>query len=139
MGRARNGMLVALALVVGLSLLSAAAAEAARRPTPKEAAAIKRLALDVCRSPAGACRYHGARVSTRNPRFAWADVTGEGFSGALLKRPRRGGTAFRVVGTQGGGIGSCAYWRRRAPRPVLRDLRVSGLLNVRTGATGRCG
>ncbi|HST41340.1 MAG TPA: hypothetical protein VLK58_17615 [Conexibacter sp.] len=139
MGRARNGMLVALALLVGALLLSAAAAEAARRPTPKEAVAIKRLALDACRSPAGPCRYHGARISTRNPRFAWAEVTNEGFSAVLLKRPRRSGTAFRVIGTQGGGIATCAYWRRRAPKPVLRDLRIGGVLNAQTGASGRCG
>jgi len=62
-------------------------------------------------------------------RFAWADVVGEGFSGALLKRPRPGSRRFRVVGVQGGGIELCSYWRKRAPAAVLRDLRVSGLLD----------
>jgi hypothetical protein len=132
-------MLISLALVVGLSLLSAASAEASRRPAPRAAAAIKRLALDACRSPAGPCRYHGARVSTPTPRFAWADVSNEGFSGVLLKRPSPRGTAFRVIGTQGGGIATCSYWRRRAPAAVLRDLRIFGVLNARTGASGRCG
>lgn len=130
----------AVALVAAVLLvLAAPAAEAARKPTRAEAAAIKRVALRVCSTPVGACRYHGARVSTRNLRFAWADVTGEGFSGALVKRPRRRGAAFRVVGTQGGGIGTCAYWRARAPRPVLRDLRVSGLLRSGSSAVGSCG
>lgn len=72
-------------------------------------------------------------------RFAWANAIGEGFSGALVKRPRSHGTNFKVAGTQGGGVSTCSDWRRRAPRPVLRDLGISGLLNVRTGASGNCG
>lgn len=143
-----NRQLVRIATVAAISIALAAAvllglfapaAEAARKPTRAEAVAIKRIALRICPTPVGPCRYHGARVSTRNPRFAWANVTGEGFSGALVKRPRTRGTAFRVVGTQGGGIGSCAYWRARAPRPVLRDLRISGLLRSGSSAVGSCG
>jgi hypothetical protein len=130
---------VAGLLVASVLALAAPAADAARKPTRAEGVAIKRIALRVCPTPFEPCRYAGARVSTRNPRFAWANVFGEGFSGALVKRPRPRGTAFRVVGTQGGGIGSCAYWRARAPRPVLRDLRVSGLLRSGSYAVGNCG
>lgn len=132
------GLVTALLAATALAF-AAPAADASRKPTRAEGKAIKRLALRTCPTPIGPCRYHGARVSTRDPRFAWASVTGEGFSGVLVKRPRPRGTAFRVVGTQGGGIGSCAYWRARAPRPVLRDLRISGLLRSGSSAIGTCG
>jgi hypothetical protein len=78
-------------------------------------------------------------VSSVNPRFAWADVAGEGFSGVLVKRREPSSRRFRVIGTQGGGIGECSYWRARAPRAVLRDLRVSGLVDAETGAVRTCG
>ncbi|MDO8209083.1 hypothetical protein [Conexibacter sp. CPCC 206217] len=139
MGFTRNSSLVALAVVAGALCAAVPSAEAARRPTRAEGTAIKRLALEVCPTPVGPCRYSGARVSTRNPRFAWANAIGEGFSGALVKRPRPHGTNFKVVGTGGGGISSCSYWRKRAPRPVLRDLRIGGLLNAAAGTSGNCG
>ena len=126
----------AVALVAGLTLLVPAAV-ADRKPSKAERSAIERVGLEVCGSPPGGCTFHGARVSTRNARFAWADVTGEGFSGALVKRPTRRSHRFRVVGTQGGGIGECSYWRKRAPRAVLRDLRIRGL--VASGDVRNCG
>lgn len=138
----RNSISVVPALLAAAVLLALAspAADAARRPASQTVAkAIKRVALRACGSPPGGCRYLGARISTRNPRYAWADVVGEGFSGVLLKRSSARSHRFRAIGTQGGGIGSCAYWRARAPLPVLRDLRVFGLLDASTGATGRCG
>jgi hypothetical protein len=113
-------------------------AEASRAPTSKERAAIKRLALEACEGGPNPCRFHKARVSTTNARYVWADVTGEGFSGALLKRPNTRTRRFKVVGTQGGGIGECAYWRDLAQRAVLKDLRVSGLKDS-SGAVGSCG
>lgn len=123
-----------------LALAAAAPADAAKRPSERAAKAIERVALTTCnRAAPDPCRMGSARVSTRNPRFAWADVIGEGFSAVLLKRPSARSLRFRVAGTQGGGIGSCAYWRARAPRPVLRDLRVSGVLDVAAGTVGRCG
>lgn len=129
-----------LALVAALCALAAVpAADAARRPGGATARAIKRVALKEC-NRGGAptpCRFHGSRVSTRNPRYAWADVTTEGFSAVLLRRPSRSSLRFRAIGVQGGGIGDCADWRRRAPAAVLRDLRVSGLRG--DGTTGRCG
>lgn len=129
--------LTALLAAASCGLLPAAA-DASRRPTTAEASAIKRIALRACEAPGG-CRFHGARVSTRDARFAWADVTGEGFSGVLLKRKTTQTRRFRVAGIQGGGIELCSVWRKRAPRAVLRDLRVSGLLDEQTGRSGRCG
>jgi hypothetical protein len=125
----------ALTLLAALALAAPAAAD--RKATKAEKAAIKPVALAACQSPAGECRFHGARVSTANARFAWANVTNEGFSGALLKRPTRRSHRFRVIGTQGGGIGECSYWRARAPRAVLRDLRIAGLL--KSGDVRNCG
>jgi curli biogenesis system outer membrane secretion channel CsgG len=113
-------------------------ADAARAPTSRERAAIKRLALKACEGGPNPCRFHKARVSTKNARYVWADVTGEGFSGALLKRANTRTRHFKVVGTQGGGIGECSYWRDLAPRAVLKDLRVSGLRDS-SGAVGGCG
>jgi hypothetical protein len=136
--REGNRRSVALALLAAGAILVYAvpAAGADRRPTKVEAAAIKRVALKACGSPD--CEFRRARVSTRNARFAWADVVAEGFSGVLLKRPRRHSRRFRVVGFQGGGIGSCSYWRARAPAAVLRDLHISGVIDD-SGTTRNCG
>jgi hypothetical protein len=140
MRRLRNTPSIALAmLAAGAVLVSVVpSAEADRRPTKRERSAIKRVALEACRPAPGGCQFNGARVSTPNSRFAWADVTGEGFSGALVKRPTKRSRRFRVVGTQGGGIGTCRYWRARAPRRVLRDLNIHGLVDD-SGVTVRCG
>jgi hypothetical protein len=114
-------------------------ADASRAPTTRERAAIKRVAVKACdRAAPAPCRFHKARVSTKNTRYAWADVTGEGFSGTLLKRANTRTRRFKVVGIQGGGIGDCAQWRKLAPRAVLKDLRVFGLKGS-SGATGICG
>ncbi len=129
---------ISLALTLLAALALAAPAAADRRATKAEKAAIKPVALASCQSPAGECRFHGARVSTANARFAWANVTNEGFSGALLKRPTRRSHRFRVIGTQGGGIGECSYWRKHAPRAVLRDLRIKGLVDD-SGDVRNCG
>jgi hypothetical protein len=129
---------VLAAVVAGATMgLIAAPASAARRPTGGEKAAIKRVAMRAC-DPAPGCRFRQARVSTRNARYAWADVVGEGFSAVLLKRPSPRSRSFKVVGTQGGGIGLCSYWRARAPAAVLHDLHVNGLLDDES-TTARCG
>jgi hypothetical protein len=125
---------------VAILLASLATAEAARQPTPPEAKAIKRAAMRACHGhgpPGSTCQFHGARVSTRDPHYAWADVTTDGFSAALLKRPRKGGTHFHVIATQGGGSELCSKWRKHAPKRVLADLHVVGLRA--NGNTGRCG
>lgn len=118
--------------------LAPATAEASRKPTRAEAKAIKRIALRACEAPGG-CRYRSARVSTRSRRYAWANVVGEGFSGVLLKRSSTRTRRFRVIATQGGGIEACSHWRKKAPRSVLRDLRISGVLNSSGTVTGSCG
>jgi hypothetical protein len=119
----RVGLLVVLTMGV-----LAQAAEASRAPTSKEKAAIKRLALKKCNAAAPApCRFHKARVSTRSARYAWADVTGEGFSGVLLKRANTRTRTFKVAATQGGGVESCSKWLEVAPRSVLKDLRIVGV------------
>jgi hypothetical protein len=125
--------LLAIGAAVGFA---AAPAAADRAPSKAERAAIEAVALDACR--ASDCEFRRARVSTSNARFAWADVIGEGFSGVLLKRPTKRSHRFRVIGTQGGGISECSYWRRRAPRAVLRDLRISGLVDD-AGTVRSCG
>jgi hypothetical protein len=55
-----------------------------------------------------------------------------------LVRPTSRSRRFEVVGFQGGGNGECGYWRKRAPRSVLRDLDIHGLVDD-TGATRSCG
>jgi hypothetical protein len=127
----------ALTLIATFSL-GAPAAHADRKATRAERAAIKPVALEACRSPVDDCEFRGARVSTAKARYAWGEAVGEGFSGALLKRPTRRSLRFRVVGIQGGGIGDCSYWRARAPRAVLRDLRIKGLVGD-SGEVRNCG
>jgi curli biogenesis system outer membrane secretion channel CsgG len=123
----KRSSIVLVALLAFAAVVPPAGAD--RRPTKAERTAIKRVALKACEGASpDTCDFSGARISTRNARFAWANVVGEGYSGALLKRPTRRSRRFRVVGEQGGGIGECSYWRARAPRPVLRDLRISGLV-----------
>jgi len=126
--------------LVALLAVTLVPAQAARQPSAPEAKAIERAALRSCEGhgpPGSSCDFHGARVSTRDPHFAWADVTTEGFSGALLKRPAKASTHFHVIATQGGGIETCSKWRRQAPRRVLADLHVVGLRG--DGSTGSCG
>jgi hypothetical protein len=118
--------------------LVATPALADRAATKTERAAIKRVALPHCNAPGG-CRFKRARVSTRSARYAWADIFGEGLSGLLFKRPTAHSHRFKVVGVQGGGIGACSYWRKRAPRSVLGDLDVKGLTDISAGVTGSCG
>lgn len=130
--------IVVAALAAVLCALAAAPAGAARRPAGAEARAIKQVALKKCEANGAPspCRFHRSRVSTRNARYAWAEVTTDGFSAVLLRRPSRDSTRFRVIGVQGGGIGDCDDWRRRAPAAVLRDLGVAGLRA--DGSVGRC-
>jgi hypothetical protein len=139
--RAGNRSAIALALLAGGLVLASAVPAGARDrpPTSSERPAIKRAALKACGgTPSHPCKFHGARVSTANARFVWANVTAEGFSGALLKRPSPGSRRFKVIGTQGGGIGECSYWRARAPAAVLRDLRIFGVVDD-SGTTRNCG
>jgi len=139
MQRVRNRFtVVAVLTTVALGLVATSPAIADRSATKAERAAIKRVTMKRCDAPDG-CRFRKARISTRNARYAWADIIGEGVSGMLLKRPSSRSRRFKVVGFQGGGIGECTYWRKRAPRSVLRDLDIDGLVDVSAGTEANCG
>jgi hypothetical protein len=127
---------LALLAVLGACAALVPSAVADRRPTQSERAAIRDAALKACGG--STCTLRRARVSTRSARYAWATVTTEGFSGVLLRRPSRRSQRWRVIGTQGGGISECSYWERRAPRRVLRDLSVHGLVGT-SGEVRTCG
>jgi hypothetical protein len=130
---------VVACVALGASVaLAAPSALADRAPTKSERAAIKRVAVKRCAAPPINCTFKRARVSTRNARYAWATVIGEGVSGVLVKRRTKHARRFKTIGVQGGGIQTCAYWRRRAPRRVLRDLHIRGLFED-TGETRSCG
>ncbi len=139
MQRVRNRFtVVAVLTTVALGLVATSPAIADRSATKAERAAIKRVTMKRCDAP-DRCRFRKARISTRNARYAWADIIGEGVSGMLLKRPSSRSRRFKVVGFQGGGIGECTYWRKRAPRSVLRDLDIDGLVDVSAGTEANCG
>ena len=139
MQRMRSRSLVAATVtMVALGLVATSPAIADRSATKGERAAIKRVTQKRCDAPDG-CTLHKTRISTRNARYAWADIIGEGVSGMLLRRPSSHSHRFKVVGFQGGGIGECTYWRKRAPRSVLRDLDIDGLVDVSAGTEGNCG
>jgi hypothetical protein len=127
---------VALLAVLGACAALAPLAVADRRPTQRERTAIREAALKACGD--STCTFRRARVSTRNARYAWAIVTKEGFSAVLMRRPSSRSQRWRVIGTQGGGISECAYWERRAPSRVLRDLGIAGLVGT-SGDVRTCG
>jgi hypothetical protein len=133
-----RSLVVATLTMVALGLVATSPAIADRAATKAERAAIKRVTMKRCAAPDG-CTFRKARISTRNARYAWAEIIGEGVSGMLLKRPTSRSRRFEVVGFQGGGIGECTYWRKRAPRSVLRDLDIDGLVDVASGTEGSCG
>jgi hypothetical protein len=133
-----RSLVVATLTMVALGLAATSPAIADRSATKAERAAIKRVTMKRCGAPDG-CTLPKTRISTRNARYAWAEIIGEGVSGMLLKRPTSHSRRFKVVGFQGGGIGECSYWRTRAPRSVLRDLDIDGLVDVASGTEGNCG
>ena len=137
MHRAGGGFTIAC-LAVGAALaLGVPTASADRAPSKAERTAIKRAAVKWCSAAPTSCEFRKARVSTRNERYAWATVIGEGISGVLVKRRTAHTHRFKRIGVQGGGIGECSYWRKRAPDRVLRDLHVRGLVD--SGAIRSCG
>jgi hypothetical protein len=133
-----RSLVVATLTMVALGLVATSPAIADRSATKAERAAIKRVTMKRCGAPGG-CTLRKTRISTRNARYAWAEIIGEGVSGMLLKRATPHSRRFKVVGFQGGGIGECSYWRKRAPRSVLRDLDIDGLVDVASGTEGNCG
>jgi hypothetical protein len=127
----RAAVIVALAFVAAPQV-----ADAARRATADESRVLRRIALKHCNSgnAPGECRVRKVRVSTVNPRYAWVFVVGEGYSGALMKRPTSKSLKFKVHTARGGGVNLCSDWR--APRAVLHDLSLGGLRE--DGSYGRC-
>jgi hypothetical protein len=133
-----RSLFAATLTMVALGLVATPPAIADRSATKAERAAIERVTQKRCNAPDG-CTLRKTRISTRSARYAWADIIGEGVSGMLLRRPTSHSRRFKVVGFQGGGIGECTYWRKRAPRSVLRDLDIDGLVDVAAGTEGNCG
>ena len=119
----------AVTLVVVAFVSCAPLAQAARKPTKREAKAMKRVAMKHCRRhdiPRYCKATEAARVSTANPRYGYADVVGNHSSRRYLKRNTPRSTRWRVVTFVGGGIPACEEMRDAMPRNVLRDLRVTG-------------
>ena len=110
-------------MIVGVVAVAVPAAEAWRPATESERHALKKLGKKDCKKkalPGYPCDYRGTYVSTADTRFAWIDVYGDAYSGALAKRSH--GDQFRVVGWRGGGAVPCSAWRRVAPDKVVEDL-----------------
>lgn len=127
---------VALAALIGAGLILtslSAVVDASRAPTKKERKWIRKASMKHCRNtqpPIGiyGCEWQGGiRVSTVNPRYAWANSVGTSHStSGILRRKGKRAKYWRVIVTEGGGILSCSHWYRKAPRRVVRDLRVRG-------------
>lgn len=126
-------------------LLLATAAEAARAPTPGELRTIRKATIRDCRTDQHAWRNHSCkweghvRVSTVNPRYAWASAYGPDYDNSgILRRPGLKGQRWRSVVVQGGGVADCSYWERSVPRPVLRDLGVTAVSSDDWSTPIRC-
>lgn len=119
-----------------LALVSLAASQpawGARPATQREARRIQRPALSACNAfqrkvPDGEpCRViHHAKVSTVDPRYAFAYVIGEGWSGELVKRTTPRSTRWRIAAISGNGVNSCSYWASRSSIRVVVDLHLLG-------------
>lgn len=122
-----------LMLAVGLCSFGLASADSSRAPTKKERKWIRKAAMKDCRQRQGTvvgygCEWRGGiRISTANPRYAWAEVYGpqHDHSGILRRKSPRA-KYWRVKQVVGGGIQPCSYWYAKAPRRVVRDLRIEG-------------
>lgn len=124
-------MVILVVALVPLSTLSVVVADASRAPTREERKAIKRAAMRNC-APQEAtgyqCIWRGhVRVSTRDPRYAYARVSGPAYdSSGILRRRHRNSSNWRMVHVVGGGIQSCEQWYRNAPRRVVREFKIRG-------------
>lgn len=143
-----KGNLALGALITAAVALSPASSLAQRSPTRSESKSLKSYALSWCREHLGAvkstCKYgrqskskdNRTRVSTVSPRYAWADVVGEGLSGLVVRRPKKTGGKWKVIAISGGGVSECTDWTKKMPKSVVRDLRLVGLKSG--GEVGRC-
>lgn len=113
-------------VVFGLSAtLWAHGALSARPATHSESVAIRKVAMATCRAveatgPAQQCQWHGAKVSTVDPRLAYGEAVSEGFGGVLVQR-RVSGSGYGVVLKFGGGSQPCSSYSARLRR-ALADL-----------------
>jgi hypothetical protein len=128
------------ALAAGAAGFSASSSLAERAPSRSEAHELRTFAVAWCHqntNPVGGPCVYGAdnrlaayrtRVSTVDPRFAWADITADGLSGLLVKRPHRTGGHWKVIAAGGGGVSNCSDWYKVVSHRVSADLGLVGLI-----------
>lgn len=122
----------ALAIAAVLTLAFAIDAGASRAPGRAEYRAIRHAAMRDCNRhqdvPGYDCRWRGGvKISTIDPRYAWASVAGPAYDNSgILRRPSRRSQRWHMVRVVGGGAQSCAHWYAKAPRPVVHEFRVRG-------------
>jgi hypothetical protein len=103
----------------------------ARPPTPAEKKAIRRAAMRACRPQEVdqyRCKWLGqVKVSTINPRYAWAEVRGPQYdSSGVLRRGKRHPGRWKLIHAVGGGAQSCEFWRRDVPARVVTEFHIEG-------------
>ena len=132
--------LATVLLATGTVAFDAPVASAARQAMGVERDRIVAVALGHCETTTSSlpnytpCASRGEPlVSTDDERFAWAPVVGETYSGTLLQRSTSDGDDFRVIASRGGGQAACAAWWSAAPRAVVADLALPGIIG-HTGA-----
>lgn len=96
-------------------------ANAQRRPTAKEAQAIRTVAMRACGWPKYACSWHGARISTVDPHYGFGEAVYEGFGGVVVRRVAVAPLRYVVVMRLGGGAEPCSSFPFRLRR-ILIDL-----------------
>jgi hypothetical protein len=125
----RIGSLVIM--IAAVACLLPTRAEARRQPSRAERNGIALVIGGICsrtRVPnPPPCHMLRAFVSTVDPRFAWADVVADAYTGTLLKRPRGRGGGWHAIANQGGGVVNCSNWYSVASHAVVNDLRLGGL------------
>jgi hypothetical protein len=108
-------------------------AAASRKPTASENKEIRRVVLQTCRHGNPSCVYRGARVSSRDRRFAYSSAEGRSFSPqGILKRRKKPRKRWRWVIQQSGGPDSCSTYRKIVPVRVLREFKIYGLQGSNT-------
>jgi len=135
----RIATVAALLPIIAVAGVCTPAAQAARKPTSSELRHIKRAAMRTCTRIAPVqegypCQWRGrVKVSTADPRYAWASVSGPDYDhSGVLRRGSGHSTRWKVIRVQGGGVQPCTYWTRpiRSNPRAVPD-RVAWDLNVR--------
>ncbi len=127
----RRAVPVAISVCLAITLAAAGSASAVRLPSAGEKRAIRRAAMHNCRPQefrVYKCKWRGhVKVSTLNPRYAWAEVSGPQYdSSGVLRRGKRHPGRWKMIRVGGGGIQSCGYWRSVVPPRVVTELRIEG-------------